>query len=57
MLNYLRNTTTTTGLQVRAHLVQTDYEKGIKISDAQMKSLPMTRYDALPRWNYTIRPA
>lgn len=56
MLNYLRGTTTTTGLQVRAQLVETEYEKGIRVSDAQMKALPMTRYPALPRWNYTIQP-
>jgi Rhodopirellula transposase DDE domain len=57
MLNCLRSTTTTTGLQVRAHLVEGEYEKGIRISDARMKTLPMTRHEALPRWNYTIQPA
>lgn len=57
MLNCLRSTTTTTGLQVRAHLVQRVYEKGIKISDAQMNALPMIRHDDLPRWNYTIQPS
>lgn len=57
MLNFLRSTSTTTGLRVRAHLVQTEYEKGIKITDAQMKALPMIRHEALPRWNYTIQPA
>ncbi len=57
MLNCLRSTTTTTGLQVRAHLVQREYEKGVRISDTQMKALPMTRHEALPRWNYTIQPA
>ncbi len=57
MLNCLRGTTTTTGLSVHAHLVEREYEKGVRISDAQMKALPMTRYEALPRWNYTILPA
>jgi len=56
VLNCLRTTTTATGLHVRAHLVEREYETGIKISDAQMKALPMTRDRALPRWNYTIRP-
>jgi len=56
VLNCLRTTTTTTGLQVRAHLVHRQYEKGIKISDAQMNTLPITRHEALPRWNYTIQP-
>ncbi len=56
MLNCLRTTTTTTGLTVRAHLINTDYVKGIRISDAQMKALPIRRHDALPSWNYTIMP-
>mgnify|MGYP002280029997 CR=1 FL=1 len=56
MLNYLRTTTTRTGLRVRAHLVQREYDKGIKISDAQMRASPMTRHQGLPLWNYTIHP-
>jgi len=56
MLNCLRSTTTATGLHVCAHLVDKQYEKGIRISDAQMKALPVTRHETLPRWNYSIRP-
>ena len=55
--NYVRTTTTTTGLRVRAHLVRKPYKKGIKITDAQMCALEITKDDALPRWNYTITPA
>jgi hypothetical protein len=57
VLNYLRTTTTTTGLQVHAHLVKRQYEKGITHSAAEMAALPVTRDGALPRWNYTIRSA
>ena len=57
MLNYLRSTTTTTGLRVSAHLVEKRYHRGIKISDAKMKALPLTRHDTLPQWNYTLRRA
>lgn len=57
MLNCLRSTTTTTGLRVNAHLVETPYDKGIKISNAQMKALPMSRHEDLPRWNYTLQQA
>ena len=56
VLSYIRSTSTTKGLKVRAHLVERQYEKGIKISDAQMKALPLTRDEALPRWNYTLQP-
>ena len=54
--NNLRTTTTTNGLQVRAHLVETHYAKGVKISDAQMKALPISRHDTLPNWNYVMDP-
>ena len=57
MLNYLRGTTTKTGLRVQAHLVDAKYEKGHRISDARMKLLPVTRTIECPRWNYTIRQA
>ena len=56
VLNCIRSTTTSTGLQVSAHLVDKQYEKGIEISDAQMNALPITRHEVLPRWNYTIQP-
>ncbi len=35
IINYIRTTTTATGLQVRARLVKKLYKKGIKITDAQ----------------------
>ncbi len=56
ILKYARTTTTRTGLQVRARLVRRRYEKGIKITDTEMKELAITRDDALPKWNYEIRP-
>ena len=56
VLSYIRSTSTTKGLQVRAHLVEQQYEKGVKITDALMKALPLTRDEALPRWNYTLQP-
>ena len=57
ILNYLRTTTTTTGLRVRAHLVRKAHKKGVKISNAQMDELDITEAESLPRWNYTLRPA
>ncbi len=50
------HTTIRTGLRVRARLLQRRYKKGIKIIDAQMQGLTITKDDALPKWNYTIRP-
>ena len=56
LLNYIRSTATTTGLRVRAHLVERRYEAGVKITDAEMRRLPVTKHDSLPRWNYTVAP-
>lgn len=57
ILNYLRTTTTATGLRVRAHLDQRRYPKGAKVTDEQMRALCLTKHETLPKWNYTIRPA
>jgi len=57
ILNYARTTSTRAGLRVRAHLVRRCYPKGVKITNAQMKALRITKDDALPKWNYTIAPA
>ena len=57
ILKYARTTTTNTGLHVKAHLVRRRYKKGVKITDAQMRDLNLSRDDTLPRWNYTIAPS
>jgi hypothetical protein len=57
MLKYARTTKTSTGLRVRAHLVRRCYEKGVKITPAEMQQLAITKDDALPAWNYTINPS
>ena len=51
-----RTTRTATGLRVRAHLVRKAYDTGVKVTDAQMKGLRLTRNSDLPKWNYTIEP-
>ncbi len=56
IINYIRTTTTASGLKVRARLVKKAYKKGIKISDAQFSQLSMQRHTTLPEWNYTILP-
>jgi hypothetical protein len=56
VLNYIRTTKTTTGLEVRAQLVPQEYEAGMTFSDAQMKKLPMIKDESLPKWNYTLIP-
>ena len=55
-LNYIRTTTTSTGLKVCARLLRKKYEKGEKISAQKIKQLGLTRPKTLPMWNYTLRP-
>lgn len=57
MLNYINTTTTTKGLTVKANINLKQYEKGKKISDHQMKSLPILFDDKFPKWNYTLLPS
>jgi len=56
ILNFIRTTTTKTGLRVQSTLVNKEYETGIKITVKQMASLSIEYSPSLPRWNYTIRP-
>ena len=56
ILGFIRGTTTKSGLKVDAEYDSQTYEKGIRISDAQMKTLNITREDQCPDWSYTIHP-
>ena len=49
-------TTTETGLKVECLLDERIYEKGIKVSDAEMQALDITGDAFHPEWNYTIKP-
>jgi hypothetical protein len=49
-------TTTKTGLKVACVLDEHTYEKGIKVSDAEMAALDIIGDTFHPEWNYTIKP-
>jgi hypothetical protein len=49
-------TTTKTGLKVESAIDTRSYQKGIKVSKAEMKCLDITGDQFHPEWNYTIRP-
>ena len=55
-LNFIRTTTTKPGLAVTAHLATDIYDKGIKVTDKEMRLLNLARHDTLGRWNYTLHP-
>jgi Rhodopirellula transposase DDE domain len=49
-------TTTDAGLRVRAELDQNKYPKGVKVSDAQIAAVNLSRHPFHGDWNYTISP-
>jgi Rhodopirellula transposase DDE domain len=56
MLNYIRGTTTQTGLTVRAAGLDGTFEKGQKVSDDQIQQLNIEQQSVCRQWNYTTRP-
>lgn len=55
-LECIRSTSTKKGLRVNAILNDKEYQKGIKVSDNQMKEINLVRHDELPQWNYSLVP-
>ena len=56
ILNFIRTTSTRTGLSVSAHLDRRHYPTGHVPSPDQLGRLRLQRHDTLPKWNYTIQP-
>ena len=54
VIELIAATTTATGLKIRAERDTTWYDKGIKITDAELKALPLTNHDWHGDWNYTL---
>jgi hypothetical protein len=56
MLDYLRNTTTTTRLRVTARRLAGVYQTGTRVADAVMNTRQVEHHAVCPQWNYTIHP-
>ena len=56
IVNLIGNTTTRTGLTIKAGLDTNTYEKGITVSDAEFAAINIKRQKFQGDWNYTIRP-
>jgi hypothetical protein len=56
IVNLIANTTTRTGLIVKAALDTNHYETEIKVSDEQIARLRLTHHEFHGDWNYTISP-
>ena len=56
IVELIASTTTQTGLTVQACYDPRWYQRGIKITNHQMKQLPIRTHDRHGEWNYTINP-
>ena len=56
VVNLIAATTTRTGLKVRSELDTGAYRAGIRVSDADMKTLHLQRDDFHGEWNYMLLP-
>src|SRR5262245_34005949 len=57
IVNTIAATTTRTGLTVQARLDDNSYPTGVKVSNAQMAALPVSRHAFHGDWNYTLHPS
>lgn len=57
MLSCLRGTSTKGGLRVSAQWQSRVYQKGVKVTRAEMDEVHILRGDLCPQWNYTIVPS
>lgn len=56
VVKLIANTTTATGLRVKAKLDRRTYPKGIKVPRATMRDLAIHPSDTLGVWNYALHP-
>jgi transposase len=56
IVNLISNTTTEKGLKIRAEIDASCYQKGQKISDAEMKTIQLHPDSFHGEWNYAITP-
>jgi hypothetical protein len=56
IIDLIGATTTSTGLKVYARLDPGHYEKGIKVTDAELAAVNLVGDEFHPDWNYTIHP-
>lgn len=56
VINLISNTTTRQGLIVKARLDTKIYQKGIKVTETEMKTINLAPDEFHGEWNYTIQP-
>jgi len=56
ILNFIRTSSTKTGLTVSAYLDRRHYFTGIEPAPAELRRLKLQPHNTQPKWNYTIKP-
>ncbi|MDQ5832855.1 MAG: hypothetical protein M3550_07345, partial [Actinomycetota bacterium] len=56
IISLIAATTTRSGLKVHARIDEREYQKGIKVTDAELAAVNLTGHQFHPEWNYTISP-
>ena len=56
IVNLIGNTTTKTGLRIKASLDENKYQQGIKVSDKELAMLNIEHDDFHGEWNYKLNP-
>ena len=56
IINLIASTKTKTGLSVKARLDKKTYEKGIVVTEHEMKKINLFKHSFHGEWNYTIKP-
>ena len=54
IVNFISHTTTSEGLIVRCAVDDTQYEKGIKVTDAELKACGVKNHNFHGEWNYNL---
>ena len=55
-IELIANTTTQTGLKIRAELDSGHYPTGLSVTDVELAALNLKRADFHGEWNYTLLP-
>ena len=56
ILGFIRDTTTETGLTVKAFFIDRVFKKGLKVSVWDRQALNLVRRRVCPNWNYLLKP-
>jgi hypothetical protein len=57
IINLIAGTTTATGLKIYAQLDDREYERGVKVTDAQLAAVNIARNAFHGDWNYAVTPS